>query len=609
MTLGLFLIRLVLRLFSFFRFLLLTSCVVLLTNFSVIFTVMATPRHVNFLNLCRKMSIAKMLILGIVLLPKVQSHYHSSAADATSTINVNSLFQHTASRNQRVIMQALDIVSSMQTAPTCTQMAASHLMNECKLLEHAPEFTKTRPEAYLDNVKTEYAAKLAICELLSAQPVNSIAPPHCDILVPAARHCNKGGGWWHVRPAAIPGDKHCYPQFTEHHYMQCLKSLQSTPQYWTSFSNARQNAVVMCQASRDAIERENHLKIFKNLTQIVGDVNANMQKTAEEYESLISEQRRYAEEARGSQQELREDLQAVRAKAVATVEAIDDKFHAFMESSISDLIEALATRQNDQLDRILKRMQEFSQDLTLESSQLAKYFSNQLQQYHESALASLRTNHEAQLHSYEVLSSYMTVAQATMNRTNDVADRSLVQVDSIAQRLNAFKSQTEHIIEGFAFLSAMPTLVKLLVRRFIATIGVISIFATLCMLNLRFATYVAGAFSSAFVLHTTGTLDWLAALPSMLNNNPLAVLGDISSWQKGAGMLLVLWLGAYPICRINVYLGNFAIIALKRLLSPLWVSEYSNEAGIGYLPSVEVPAAGAARREDDKGINSLHRYR
>ena len=108
--------------------------------------------------------------------------------------------------------------------------------------------------------------------------------------------------------------------------MQCLKSLQSTPQYWTSFSNARQNAVVMCQASRDVIERENHLDIFKNLTQVLSDVTSTMQKTTEEYELLIREQRQYSEEVRDSHQQLKEDIQAVQEKAVATVGALDDKF-------------------------------------------------------------------------------------------------------------------------------------------------------------------------------------------------------------------------------------------------------------------------------------------
>ena len=347
--------------------------------------------HMEFQHGLRK---AKLIAIGLFLLPAVSSHYHSPPANAIPTVNVDSLFQYTTSRNHKVITQAVDFVVSMQTAPTCTRMAASHLMNECKLLEHAPDFAKSRPEAYLDNVKTEYAAKLAVCELLSAQPVNPTPPANCDILVPASRHCGKGGSWWHARSEA-PSDKRCYPDFKEYQYTQCLKSLQSTPQYWTSFSNARQNAVVMCQASRDLIERENHLEIFKNLTQVLGDVTSNMQKTTEEYESLIREQREYSEEARDSHQQLKEDIQAVQEKAVATVGALDDKFRTFMEVSISDLITALAESQSTEIDRIHERMQGFSQELMLESSQLAKHYTGELQQFHDLARLSIQSNHEA----------------------------------------------------------------------------------------------------------------------------------------------------------------------------------------------------------------------
>jgi hypothetical protein len=210
------------------------------------------------------------LTLVLSSIPLAVAHYHSPPADAAPTINVDVLFQHTTSRNHKVITQAVDFVVSMQTAPTCTRMAASHLMNECKLLENAPDFAKLRPEAYLDNVKTEYAAKLAVCELLSAQPNNPIPPPSCDILVPTSRACSKGGTWWYSQPDTMENEKQCYPEIKEYQYIQCLKTLQSSPQYWTSFSNARQNAVVMCQASRDAIERENHLETFKNLTQVMG---------------------------------------------------------------------------------------------------------------------------------------------------------------------------------------------------------------------------------------------------------------------------------------------------------------------------------------------------
>ncbi|CAN9233680.1 unnamed protein product [Alternaria sp. RS040] len=473
-------------------------------------------------------------------------------------------------------------------------MAASHLMNECKLLEHAPDFAKSRPDAYLDNVKTDYAAKLAVCELLSAQPINPTPPPNCDILVPASRHCGKGGGWWHARPE-VPSDKQCYPEFKEYYYMQCLKSLQSTPQYWTSFSNARQNAVVMCQASRDVIERENHLEIFKNLTQVLGDVTSNMQATTEEYESLIREQRQYSEEARNSHQQLREDVQTVQEKAVATIGALDDKFQSFMKSSISDLIIALSESQTNEIDHIRERMQAFSQHLMLESSQLAAYFTDVLQQHHELAKLSIQSNHEAQVESYNVLADYMTATQHTLHQTNDVAGRSLSKVDSIAQRLDIFETQTEHIAEGFAFLSAIPALVTWLFRSFLATIGTLFMFAVLYKINTRLAAYTAGACSSAFLLHTCGILDWLGNIPygitKLHDQGTLATIAGMSSWQKGAGSVLLLWVAAYPVCKLNAYLGNLIVGLLKQLLGPIWVHQYSNDDGMRFLPSIEIPAA------------------
>jgi hypothetical protein len=136
-------------------------------------------------------SITSIAVAILLSLPTTLSHYHSPPANAVPTVNVDALFQHTTSRNHRVITQAVDFVVSMQNAPTCTRMAASHLMNECKLLENAPDFTKTRPEAYLDNVKTEYAAKLAVCELLSAQPSTQWRPRTVTYLSRPREHVGK----------------------------------------------------------------------------------------------------------------------------------------------------------------------------------------------------------------------------------------------------------------------------------------------------------------------------------------------------------------------------------------------------------------------------------
>ncbi|KAH9859639.1 hypothetical protein IAQ61_011420 [Plenodomus lingam] len=532
------------------------------------------------------------------------AQYYSPPADAALTVNVDALFRYTTSRNQKVITQAVDFVISMQNAPTCTRMAASHLMSECKLLENAPDFAKSRPEAYLDNVKTEYAAKLAVCELLSAQPSNPIPPLHCEILVPTSKACSTGGSWWHAK-AEVSSDKQCYPEFKDFQYTQCLKTLQSTPQFWTSFSNARQNAVIMCQASRDAIERENHLEMFKNLTQVLGVVTSTMQKTTEDYDTLIKEQSRFSRETQESHIQLQENIRAMQEKAVTTVGTLDEKFHNFMDVSISELITALAESQTAEIAQIHEKMQDFSQDLMVESSQLAKLFAGELQQYHERALYSLHTNHQAQVESYNTLSGHMTAVQDTVNQTSDIANSSLAKIYSIAERLDIFESQTEHIAEGFAFLSAIPGLATLLVRRCVITLAILFLLATLYKLNAKVATYVAGASSSAFFLHTCGIFDWLGTFPSRVSDLnaqrsfPSAI--TLTSAQKGAGIVLLLWLSAYPVACVNSYIGSVLTVLLRRIFSPLWFRQYHNQGGTGTLPRIEIPQSPVGHQYDKHG--------
>lgn len=551
----------------------------------------------------------------ILLLSSVQlstSQYHSPSANAAPTIDVGALFQHTTSRNQRVITQAVDFVVSMQTAPTCTRMAASHLMNECKLLENAPDFAKARPEAYLDNVKTEYAAKLAVCELLSAQPYNPTPPPNCEMLVPTSKACGRGGTWWYSRPETSMNDKQCYPEIKEYQYAQCLKTLQSSPQYWTSFSNARQNAVVMCQASRDAIERENHLETFKNLTQVMGAISSAMKKSTEEYEALIKDQNQFADEVREAQDRFKEDVHAVQEKALATVGTLDNKFHSFMETSMSDLTTALADNQSNEIARIRQEMQAFSGDLMAESSQFAKFYNDQLEAHHEQALGSLQANHEAQVDSYNVLSGRMSEIHNTADRTNYAANASLNTIISIEEQLVNLSGQADHIAQGFAFFSALPQLLSSLFRGVVATIGIVFLFSVLGKINKRLAKDAAGTCSLLYFFHLCGLYQWLGNLPTLtatLHQHPwVSIATSFSPTQKAAALIMLLWLGAYPVRCINFYLGSMISTVVGKLLGSYWLQHYSNDSGFGLLPSIEVPASTVSHKVDrfDNGFLDIH---
>jgi hypothetical protein len=141
----------------------------------------------------------------------------------------------------------------MEAAPSCHRMATLTLINSCQSLERS----KTA-EVALTEVREEYATRLAICEFMGAKVA---FPPQCNLFVPQDRGCKRRFSFslWD-RPrgdsasSQFTGDA-CYRDVSSAQVKQCLSALHARPQWWTSYSNALQNVVVVCQASRSSIEK------------------------------------------------------------------------------------------------------------------------------------------------------------------------------------------------------------------------------------------------------------------------------------------------------------------------------------------------------------------
>lgn len=165
---------------------------------------------------------------------------------------LSALLQKDPRQQKEIFSEALRMVKTLESAETCTKLAALTLLNDCKSIEYGTCKTCTSPDDTLESVKSEYAARLAVCELNGA---GARVPQECATLIPSKRACAGSGiGSWFSRNE-IPENKICYPDSSLAQLQRCLSALGSRPQYWTSYSNARQNAVVMCQASRDGVER------------------------------------------------------------------------------------------------------------------------------------------------------------------------------------------------------------------------------------------------------------------------------------------------------------------------------------------------------------------
>jgi hypothetical protein len=183
----------------------------------------------------------------------------------------------------------------------------------------------------------------------------------------------------------------------------------------------------------------------------------------------------------------------------------------------------------------------------------------------------------------------------TAHRTNSAANSSFKTIISIEQRLVNLSDQADHIAQGFAFFSALPQLLSSLLRGALATIGIVFLFSVLCKVNKTLAIYAAGACSSAYFLHLCGVYQWLGSLPNHVaglhQHTWASIVTTLSSTQRAVGLVMLLWLGAYPVGCLNIYLGTIISTLVSRLLGSYWLRQYTNEGGIGLLPSIEIPAA------------------
>lgn len=120
---------------------------------------------------------------------------------------------------------------------------------------------------------TLYAARLAICEISSA----TTPPPACQPFLPTAHSVKKShwAGWFTKSTGGNPTKPHqLYPDYdtaTRENLQPCLASLSDTP-VWASFSNAKQNALHICNSMRAHVDRDELAAVSRILLSVQRDM-------------------------------------------------------------------------------------------------------------------------------------------------------------------------------------------------------------------------------------------------------------------------------------------------------------------------------------------------
>lgn len=289
-----------------------------------------------------------MLVTLISLVIPISAHSFYGASEDGVSSDLASKLQTPPVRQQELFSHALRIIHSMESSPSCNRLAALTLINSCQSLEMSakdPKDTQIKAEPVLDEVKSEYAARLAVCELIGAK---ANVPRECSMFVPSARACGKFRLQSLFNRQENDSDgKLCYPDASHSQFGQCLRALESRPQWWTSYSNARQNAVVMCQASRDAIERDEKLSLYKSLADVTLDIMFALAKSVEEAQARLAEQMAFAEQIRASQAQVLTDLEQGRKDAMSSVTGIMFDMRSAVQAVINMMSQAWMKAESD----------------------------------------------------------------------------------------------------------------------------------------------------------------------------------------------------------------------------------------------------------------------
>ncbi|KAJ6095904.1 hypothetical protein N7486_006650 [Penicillium sp. IBT 16267x] len=215
-----------------------------------------------------------LVIQGIVIanLLDVSDAGEGSLAAFASIQNRNdagSLLDTNISHQDGIFTQAIQILDSMKSSPSCHRIAATKLVTSCQ--EMGGKDAKTREEyEALDQTRSVYAARLAICELEGA---GSSTPPQCrPLTVPPVEPKLR----FNFMAKTTQPDSGA-TEYPKEVLEVCLRTLESRPQWWISYSNNRQNAMVICQAARMETEKDRLLNLHRSIVDSNVKLNEGLQ--------------------------------------------------------------------------------------------------------------------------------------------------------------------------------------------------------------------------------------------------------------------------------------------------------------------------------------------
>ncbi|KAJ5773084.1 hypothetical protein N7457_007980 [Penicillium paradoxum] len=231
-----------------------------------------------------------------------------------------------------IFNEAVKILDSMGSSPSCNRIAATRLVTSCQTFSDSHDGMQTDSPETLDLLRSVYAARLALCEIDGAGtsipstclPVTVSPPPQKNRFGFVTRHRGSDTASDEVRRELLE---------------QCLRTLESRPQWWTSYSNSRQNALVICHASRMEMEKEELLNLHRSISKSSLKLNNGLQEALQDAAAQSAQQQAFMQAVQSLQEKIVTDMEATDSVFKRTF----GKFLREIETGIRSLQDSIST--------------------------------------------------------------------------------------------------------------------------------------------------------------------------------------------------------------------------------------------------------------------------
>jgi methyl-accepting chemotaxis protein len=357
----------------------------------------------------------------LTILPEIMN-----STDSASLTGLNyDRFLGPDSKVDPTLQTAILKFKELETAPSCNKMASSALIFTCATFKgdgEAPDST----EKTLDEEKSLFGARLAVCELLDSDDNHSLVPSECTSFIPTKSNTKKKGWIGYVQEKLIPRYPD-YDQATRQDRGRCVTALKKSPQTWSSYSNAKQSANLWCPAVRGDIERDEMLQraraVVENLV-LQGDVirshNDILHEQKEAFQFLTTQLIKFTHDTLKSH----EAFQQMSSDALASMQAAMENAEIQLQARIARSMAAL-----EELELKGNKMVE---------SVLSTWKDTALQHNTEIALAGAKAAEDARLHlefQVEMLSQHVQQILFNAGNTGHEVAVGLQEVVQHAQQL------------------------------------------------------------------------------------------------------------------------------------------------------------------------------